>query len=365
MKITYIVREYLNLYPPCISQILMLSDLGVEVTVICGEIDNNLKSKFKSKGISYLTIGNKRFKNRYIGKIQSYYNYRKSVFKLINKFALMNTVFVFGTADSAFALYPYVNKMNFIINILELYDKNIFYRKNINRIVRNAKAVIVNEENRSYIMKSWYKLLNRPYIMPNKPYEHPKQKNKPLLDSCLQQKIDIIKDSKILIYQGLISSDRDLKKLAYALSDLNEDYILLLMGKEINESVSTLQSIYSKTYYIGYIPAPLHLYITSYAYIGIANYDDSSMNNLFCAPNKTYEYTGFGIPVLCSNVPGLISTIGKSKAGVCVDFDNIDSIKKGIKVIDNNYSSLSKNALDFFEETDNFKTMESIISKFK
>ena len=209
-------------------------------------------------------------------------------------------------------------------------------------------------------MKNWYELADRPYVMPNKPYEHPRERNQPI-DGLCQEVISRIRESRIIIYQGLISSDRDLEKLAYALRDLDKDYSLLLMGKEVTESISKLQSIYPKTYYVGYIPAPLHLGVTSYGHIGVANYDDSSLNNLFCAPNKIYEYAGFGIPVLGSSVPGLINTIGRSKAGICVDFDDINSIKEGIETIDENYSEFHRNALIFFQETDNLAIMEEII----
>jgi glycosyltransferase involved in cell wall biosynthesis len=360
MKVTYVIREYINLYPPCISQILMLNDLGVDISVVCGDIDEHLKSSLESKGINCYILGNRRVNNRYIGKIQSYYRYRKSVMRLIDKNNLRSTLFWFGTADSAFALYPWVNGYNFVMNILELYDKNPFYRKCIRRVGKNAKAVIANEETRSYIMKNWYELADRPYVMPNKPYEHPRERNQPI-DGLCQEVISRIRESRIIIYQGLISSDRDLEKLAYALRDLDKDYSLLLMGKEVTESISKLQSIYPKTYYVGYIPAPLHLGVTSYGHIGVANYDDSSLNNLFCAPNKIYEYAGFGIPVLGSSVPGLINTIGRSKAGICVDFDDINSIKEGIETIDENYSEFHRNALIFFQETDNLAIMEEII----
>ena len=362
MKVTYIVRENLNLYPPCISQILMLKDLGIDVTVISGDINDNLKTIFKQREIEYSIIGAKRIRNKHLGKVQSYYNYRKNIMRLIKEKSLENNIFWFGTADSAFALYPLVNDFKFVLNILELYDTNRFYRNNINRIAKNAVAVVANELNRAYIMKNWYGLEKRPFIMPNKPYEHPKMKNIDLDDVKLQKIISTISSSKIVIYQGLISSDRDLKKLALALKELDDTYILLLMGKEVNNSIKELQNIYDKTYYIGYIPAPDHLKITSHAYIGIANYDDSTLNNIYCAPNKTYEYAGYGIPVLCSNVPGLINSIGDSNAGICIDFESVDSIKEAIRSMDNYYDFYSQNAKAFFEDTDNYAMMREIIS---
>ncbi|KAA6307134.1 hypothetical protein EZS27_041199, partial [termite gut metagenome] len=38
--------------------------------------------------------------------------------------------------------------------------------------------------------------------------------------------------------------------------------------------------------------------------IGIVSYAFDDLNHVFCAPNKTWEYTGFGIPMLGNNAPG-------------------------------------------------------------
>jgi glycosyltransferase involved in cell wall biosynthesis len=153
--------------------------------------------------------------------------------------------------------------------------------------------------------------------------------------------------------------------LAEALNEMKSDYTLVLMGREQYDGVNKIKKIYGNTIYLGYFPPPQHLQITSYAYIGIANYDDSSLNNLFCAPNKIYEYTGFGIPVLCSNVPGLINTIGMNQAGECVDFTDKQSIIKGIEKIERNYQFYSTNASIFYSKADNNTVFDSIVSLLK
>lgn len=81
-----------------------------------------------------------------------------------------------------------------------------------------------------------------------------------------------------------------------------------------------MSEIYDKVIHIDSIPAPLHLEITSHATIGVVFYSDETLNKAFCAPNKIYEYSGFGIPAIANCIPGLINTIGKSGAAVCTDF---------------------------------------------
>lgn len=291
-------------------------------------------------------------------KIKRWVNYRKESIKILRKQKDSESLIWLGTADSAIAISDKLKNKNYVLNILELYDNNKFYRENLAKIVNNAKAIICCEYNRANIMRSWYNLEKTPYVIPNKPYQNnfnQIQENKDIIDK--------IKNKKIILYQGMISADRDLVNLAKALKEINSNYWLVLMGRDYNNSVSKIKSNYEKTIYLGYIPAPEHLLYTQYAYIGIANYDYSCLNNVFCAPNKIYEYTGFRIPVLCNDIPGLYYTIGKSKAGVCIDFNNISEIKNGIEKIEKNYDEYSNNANKFYADIDINECYKKIIKE--
>ena len=101
--------------------------------------------------------------------------------------------------------------------------------------------------------------------------------------------------------------------------------------------------------------------MTSHANIGLVFYDDFSLNQAFCAPNKIYEYSGFGIPILANKIPGLENTVGKYNAGKCVDF-KVDDLISAIKEIDNHYEMYSNNASALYESVDNGSTIEEIIA---
>lgn len=360
-EVIYIVKEAIHMYPPCITQILTLNDQGVKVTVLCGDCSPYLIEMFKERKIKCYIIGNKRVKYKRIGKIMSYLNFRNKAWGIIQELKNENTVLWFGTVDGAIAMTNKYKKMTYILTVLELYDQNSFYRNGLSRIITGASAVIACEENRARIMKVWWNLNKKPYVMPNKPYTHPNSARQIATSKEIEIAINKIKDKKVVLYQGIISGDRDLHVLAEALKEINLNYTLVLLGKKLHEGVEKIQEIYSNTIYLGYIPAPQHLEITSYAHIGIASYDDSSLNNLFCAPNKIYEYSGFGIPILGSEVPGLTSTIGQSKAGECVDFTNREAIIRALEKIEMNYNEYKINAKKFYEKVDNTSTIDTII----
>jgi glycosyltransferase involved in cell wall biosynthesis len=361
-KVIYIVKESLHIYPPCVSQILMLNELGIEVTVLFGECDEAVKKILNMENIKYISVGNYRIKNRILGKIQSYISFRINAWRHIKQNFDTKTILWFGTAASAIALAGKYKKVPYIVSVLELYDKVSFYRKNLKYILKGAKAVISCEINRARIMKSWWTLERLPYVMPNKSMVHPRELRLQALTERERFAIKEIENKKCIIYQGLISADRDLSVLAEALSEIDSEYTLVLIGKEFYNGVEKIKKIYNKTIYLGFFPAPDHLKITSYAHVGVACYDDSSLNNLFCAPNKIYEYAGFGIPVLGNNVPGLLYSIGTAGAGICADFSNKNNIIEALKDIEDNYAEYSRNATIFYENTDNFQIMKEIIN---
>lgn len=75
-----------------------------------------------------------------------------------------------------------------------------------------------------------------------------------------------------------------------------------------------------------YITAPYHLEVTSHAFIGILIYAPvygtftSPLNSIYCAPNKLYEFSHFGIPMIGNNIPGLNTLLKVTKWAVACHF---------------------------------------------
>ena len=64
-----------------------------------------------------------------------------------------------------------------------------------------------------------------------------------------------------------------------------------------------------------------------------------------------------------NDIPGLRYSVENGGAGVIVDEENTESIKKAIVNIDANYKSYSKASKDLFDKCDNRKTIDEIIRK--
>lgn len=230
----------------------------------------------------------------------------------------------------------------------------------LKNITRGAKAITVCEETRGYIQQSWWKLNVLPFVLPNKPYKHSRKKY--CSPTCEETKkiINDIGDEEFILYQGIIQNTEELIEFAKALNHTKKRYKFVLMGIDKYNSIDAIKKVYTNVLYISYIPAPLHLEITSRAKIGITFYRPDSLNKVFCAPNKIYEYSGFGTPIISNNIPGLEKTVGYYKAAVCTEF-NSKKIVEAIDKIEKSYEQYSENAMNFFDSTDNVKTTKELL----
>lgn len=138
-----------------------------------------------------------------------------------------------------------------------------------------------------------------------------------------------------------------------AVNDLGDEYafVIISSGKNIYENIS------SNYYFLPFIAPPYHLEVTSNAYIGVLSYvpsnnEYSKLNSLYCAPNKIYEYSMFGVPMIGNDIPGLSHVLETNGCGVCFEKFEVLDIKKAIKEVENNYESLAQKAKEFYGKTD-------------
>ena len=292
------------------------------------------------------------FSNKVIRHLYFPIKYHKEVKRLV-EITLYDLLWVIHE-KTLFEFQSFLSKKKYIVSFYELNDHNWSFIQKTQEGVRNAEHVICCEHNRSRIMRVWYKLPYNPSVIPNKPYNHPRQKELPCPHS------DLLKGKKIILYQGHVQRARNIDTLCEALTDLPE-FTLVVMGGGDKEYIDHLKQNYKNIIFIGFVTPPRHLNITSYAHIGVVKYDHIFLDHTYCAPNKIWEYSGFGIPILANDLPGLEYTIGVTKAGLCVDFDRKETIKSAILKIDTDYSSFSNKAKEFYNSFDVKKALLLIV----
>ena len=258
--------------------------------------------------------------------------------------------------ETAYEFKELLKGRRYIISLYELNDHRHDFLEKIKLIIQNAQEVIVPEYNRACILRVWLNLDTTPTVIPNKPLNHPRRRN---ISSYYSKQLE---GKKIVLYQGYINRSRNLDKVCDAVKDM-PGYCIVLMGKGDESYIQELKDRYPMIIHISFIAPPEHLNVTSWAHIAIVKYDFVVLNAIFCAPNKTWEYTGFGVPVLCHDIPGLRYSIGHNEAGICTNLDDVESIKAAISSIDSNYDYYSQKALKYYESFDVRSALLDVINK--
>jgi len=358
----YIIKKGLCSYPPCLAQVMLLNDLGIDFVLIHGKDPNYINDILNRRNIRHIELKSDKKSKGKLDSIFMFVKYNFEINNLLKKIQKSDTIF-FGNVESCLFLKRAIKNKKYLLNVLELYELNSIYGKKLKWLLNNSILNICCEKHRSQIMVSQYSLKELPLVMPNKPYDFSDQLSLDTLgiDKGIQ---DIIYTKKTILYQGIITPDRPLDKIALALKEINNnDLYFLVMGNCSTDYKNYLKSCYDKIIFLGYIPAPNHLSITKHATLGIANYDMSVLNNVFCAPNKIFEYSKYQVPMIASNNIGLIETVDYYKAGLCTNFNNVEDISDAIKTVLGSYENYQIGAQNLYDSCNNYKLMEEIVKK--
>lgn len=237
-KVIYIVKTDLHYYPPCMMQIRYLKKCGVRVEVWFASSNESALTILDKEQIPYVCLGESPRVNSLIGKLKNWMEFRRNVNRQLNNISQSereNTLLWVGTAESAIPLYGVLQHYHYNLTMLELLDgdKNKFKRTTFGKLAKKAEAIVACEVTRAYIMKYWFGLKKLPYVMPNKPYELGTTKNaEPSCDKT-KQAIDVIRGKKFIIFQGIFQKVDYMKALATALSQMDSDYYIVLMGFDL------------------------------------------------------------------------------------------------------------------------------------
>lgn len=345
-------------YPPTLSLISELEKICDDLTVISSCVNEYLKS-LMPKSVKLVKIGKDySYHNNVITKMISLLIIRKKLWKYIEAIYDDDTIIWVMSNITVKHLGGKITNYNYNLHLFELVNKICYINDKfeldlkLKKLAHRAKNVIVCEYNRAHITQAWLRLDKLPLIISNKPMQTKIKKNSIVKHSELGHNyITALKGRTIVLYQGVVDEERPIEPFAKAVNELGEDFAFIVMSGSNCDHLKH----YKNTFILPYISAPYHLEITSNAHIGILMYKPvygqftSPLNSLYCAPNKIYEYSQFGIPMLGNNIPGLKYTIEYNRMGICLSSINIHEIKSSIQMLMANYSEYSLNAVAFYK----------------
>ncbi len=376
-NIYLIMEQDLAEYPPTLSLINALLDLRFNVNYIGYYSDLIQKTNLSNKGVCFHDVikyakGESLFK-----KLLSILKFKKQVVSILKQESVSDEyVWILGH-DTICALSSIVGKYNTVLmfyefthSYLNIKYKLLFPHYNLEKTLKSAKKIVHCEYNRAQITMGLNELSSAPFVLPNKPYfSNDWRDNIPEDIVIMVDNIkEMIRGKKVLLYQGLFnSSERRLEEFCLATNKLPEEVVFMAMGHGSNYYDDLKRRYESdRILFLPFVRPPYHLLITEMCSIGVMSYFPRSkdfvdvINPLYCAPNKIFEYSLFGIPMLANDIPGLHSIFSEYKCGVCVPMPlTVENIVSSVKRILDNYSEMSKGSLAYYDSVD----VKSIISQ--
>lgn len=377
MKIAIITVCRLKDFPPVTTMLKVLKELGHEVLLFTHakdkecETDSTVKNFFAyEKGIYersfYKNIPRGDSVAFWMDRLQKRAGMRRILRRYIKEINVADIVWVLHEDTPMLAGRWFVRHLpSYLYTMYELPFSFTGNKKIYMLAAKSAWGLVTPDYFRSHIMKAIYSLDKLPYVIPNKPYDHPKERNLPVKNTDIQNKLNQILQSgkKIIMYMGIMSSERPLDTIIRAVSRIRDTYEFVVVGQKTTYLDQILHEYEGQFTYLGFVKPPEHLNIASYAHVAYVSYvaNNGSINAVFCAPNKVYEFAGFGIPMLCNDNPGLKTQVEFNRIGVCLSDLNEKGVIDALQIIDNNYSELSHNAENYYKATDLNRILEGIL----
>ena len=374
--VTVVHMKELVDYPPVLSLIENLLTNGYIVNYVGFGVYEAPEKIRKDKNFHFrnMPIING---NRVIDKIKREY-IRKRYANIYTEEFMKASDVLWTTTDISVRTIPkicekYSNKH--IMQLMELeewYPRIVginLFKFPIEQYARSAWKVVVPEINRAHIQQTWWNLKQCPSVLPNKPYSIEAADANLVADA-----VKVMKEEKrkIILYLGIIAKDRNIDLFADAIETINDEYCLYVAGKIDNNMKYEFQSMVNKykcLTYLGNFRAPNHLALLKNAYIGLIPYYlnekhefISPLNVQYCAPNKIFEYSSYGIPMIGTNMMGLRYPFEKFNIGICCEEMNRKEIKRCIDIIENNYQEMCRNCLNYYQSVNLDSMLNNILS---
>lgn len=192
---------------------------------------------------------------------------------------------------------------------------------------------IAKEYEKSYQIK-------RPNLVLNCPkYRVTKKKNK------FHETFNINEDTVIFLYQGALLPGRGIEEVLSAFENhSNQKAKLVIMGYgALEDKVKNYMKKNENIFFHEAVPPEELLEYTASADVGICLIEDTCYSYRYSLPNKFFEYSMAGLPILASNLPEMRSLIEQYECGwIIKDRSNIS--EKINEVVNSDISCYTSNS---------------------
>jgi glycosyltransferase involved in cell wall biosynthesis len=189
--------------------------------------------------------------------------------------------------------------------------------------VLNVSESIANEYVRLYDIQKPSLVLNCP------PYAETLSKD------IFRKTFGIDKNKMIFLYQGGFTPSRGIEMILDAFKQCDDlDKVIVFMGSgPLKPQIEKAAKEYAHIYCHDAVPPNILLDYTASADIGILYFENTCLNHYYCSPNKLFEYTMAGLPIITSNLVEIKRLLTKYQNGVVVENNDTKSLIEIVRSI--------------------------------
>lgn len=138
-------------------------------------------------------------------------------------------------------------------------------------------------------------------------------------------------DELVFVYLGGFSHGRGIDYIIEAFSKGNiESHIIFIGYGELKDYIKEFTLKYNNIHLHKPVPHEEVVTLVRNADVGLSLIENISLSDYFCLPNKLFEYSFAGLPVLASDFPDISKIVLKYKLGKVCNISS-ESINKAIK----------------------------------
>jgi glycosyltransferase involved in cell wall biosynthesis len=235
-------------------------------------------------------------------------------------------------------------------------------------LINNANVIIMVSNGCSQFTSEKYGIA-LPTVIMNTPDFDPAK----LQIRDIRKELNIPSSNIVLVHQGSLQKNRGIEQTIEAIKDIpNVTYVIIGYGQHrpFLENYVEQAGLTEKVKFFGPVPADQLIEWAASADIGICTILGKTKSYLYSMPNKLFEYTMAGLPVIASNYPDLGTFVTENHMGITCDPESPVSIADAVHVLladpklRNELASGAKVARDTFNWQHEQKKLLDIYAKF-
>lgn len=146
--------------------------------------------------------------------------------------------------------------------------------------------------------------------------------------------LNLKKDDKIILYQGIFNKSRGLKKLIESFKFVDSSINLILIGEgPLKKELVEISKQLNNVYFIPMVQQKELISYTSSADIGVLFVQADNKSKDLTLPNKVFEYMNAGIPYVTNNRPESSRIVKENNCGFIFNDQTPELIAEQFKVI--------------------------------